>query len=527
MTNEKNGNLDDIHQYAIATGKNFSVEKGAGAFRGVQTVVNLGLLASPLEFSSIKPSEPTSPETRYKVAACTSVYKRDELQRASTEITGSYGAASGSVAASYVKNISISETSSSYVAFFRKSYGHVHLNSDAKLTADAITLLKKDARQFIAKYGTVYISAYQLTTELYGEVKIDASSMADKVKMDVAVSASYNSLLDAKGNFESDLQKSQAKYNMSVMVNTMGTDIPGGSSIKEMAEAVAKIREQNTPNLAILTEVTLTSWMHLADFAKNVNDDDVKLFDCRITPAQLDLHSANYERVEWMANFTKESIENLDNKLVRQWHVDDKPQRTEKLKEARGFANDWVNKLSKITEEEVAKPDFIKDLTNAIIQVQEEKIVPALKLHPFKFNIVASIASSYDGYRPLMFYRFYVKVDPNDKIAVVETVIDVDNDHDNCRHFHGHLHAKYTDGGHGKDGTVIKPTLSFSNWWDRTCGGTGWSNTVTFNNGTKEKCELNYNDTVRTNIEFEFTLGTLKTLPSGNEDNVTELAYTY
>src|ERR1700754_2644516 len=106
MTNEKNSNLEDIHQYAIATGKNFSVEKGTGAFRGVQTVVNLGLLASPLELASIKPSAPTSPETRYKVAACTSVYKRDEMQRVSTEITGSYGAASGSVAANYVKNIS-------------------------------------------------------------------------------------------------------------------------------------------------------------------------------------------------------------------------------------------------------------------------------------------------------------------------------------------------------------------------------------------------------------------------------------
>src|SRR5215216_5359289 len=101
MTNEENSNLYDIHQYAIATGKNFSVEKGAGAFRGVQTVVNLGLLASPIEWSTIKPSDPSSPETRYKVAACTNVYKRDELQRASTEITGSYGAASGSVAASY------------------------------------------------------------------------------------------------------------------------------------------------------------------------------------------------------------------------------------------------------------------------------------------------------------------------------------------------------------------------------------------------------------------------------------------
>jgi hypothetical protein len=527
MTNEKDGMLKDIHQYAIATGKNFSVEKGNGAFRGVQTVVNLGLLASPLDQGTIKPATSSSPETRYKVAACTNVYKRDELQRASTEITGSYGAASGSLAASYVKNITISETSSSYVAFFRKAFGHVHLNNDAKLTAEAIALLKSDANQFIAKYGTVYISAYQLTTSIYGEVKIDASSMEDKAKMDMAVSASYNSLLDAKGSFESDLQRSQAKYNMSVLVTTMGTDISGGSTIKELAEAVAKIKDQKSSDQAVLTEVTLSSWMHLAHFAENVNKQDISRFDSKVTPAQLELHSANYERIEWMAHFTNDSVDNLDKKLVRQWYVDDKPQRTSLLKEAREFATNWLHKLAKINEAEVARPDFIKDLTMAITKTQEEKIVPALKLHPFKFSIAAAVASSYDGYSPAMYYALTVKVDPNAKIAVVETVIDVDNDHSNCRHFHGHLHAKYTDGGQGKDGAVIKPTLTFSNWWDRTCGKTGWSNVVSFNSGTDEKCILDYNDTVRTNIHFTLASAKLKSLPSGNEDEVMELAYTY
>jgi hypothetical protein len=529
MTQEETSNLKDIHQYAIATGDRFNFEKGAGAFRGVQTVVNLGILASPLEPGSIKPTAPDSPLVLSDIAACTSVYNRDELTRISAEVTGSYGGASGSVAATYVKNISISETSSSFVAFFRKSFGRVHLNSDAKLAPEAIHLLQTNAQHFIQRYGKMYVSAYRLSSQFFGEVKIDASSMADKIKVDGAVSASYKSILKANSTFESDLQKSQSKYNMSVSAKAMGTHVPvtGVSSVKDMAEVVKKIEAEADINAATITEVTLSSWLHLADFAKHVKNEDVRLFDPRVTPAQLNLFSANYESILWMASFTEDSIRNLDSKLVRQWYVSDKPQREDKLKEAGKFANDKIDQLSRVTEAEVASVDFIKSLSEAIRYFQNDKIIPALKLHPFTFKIEAKVSTSYSDYRVVEMHNRNIRVFPYEKFSVIEDVVDVDNHHSNCRHFYGHQHSKYTDGAQGKEGTAIRPSLSFNTWWNRVCGSAGWSNTETFNSGLNGKCQLNYNDTVRVDIKWDVVFAQLRELPSGNEDDVMELAYAY
>lgn len=529
MTQEEISNLKDIHQYAIATGDRFNFEKGTGAFRGVQTIVNLGILASPLEMGSIRPSAPDSPLVLSDIAACTSVYNRDELTRISAEVTGSYGGASGSVAATYVKNVSISETSSSYVAFFRKSFGRVHLNADAKLTSEAIDLLQSNAGDFIKKYGKMYVSAYRLSSQFFGEVKINAASMSDKIKIDAAVSASYKSILKANSTFESDLQKSQAIYNMSVTAKAMGTNVPvtGVSSVKDMAEVVKKIESEADVNAATITEVTLSSWLHLADFTKYVKSEDVKLFDSSITPAQLSLFSANYESILWMSTFTEESLRNLDGKLVRQWYVTDKPQREDKLKDARRFANEWIDKLSRVTEADVVSNNYIKSLSEGIRYFQDDKIIPALKLHPFTFKIEAKVSSDYDNYHPVQMHSRTIRVFPYDKFSVIEDVFDVDNHHSNCRHFHGHQHCKYTDGAQGKDGSIIRPTLTFNTWWDRTCGSTGWSNTVDFDGGRSGDCQLNYNNTVRVDIKWSVVFAQLRELPSGNGDNLVELAYAY
>ncbi len=529
MTQEEISNLKDSHQYAIATGDRFNFEKGAGAFRGVQTVVNLGILASPLDQGTIKPTAPDSPAVLSDIAACTSVYNRDELTRISAEVTGSYGGASGSVAATYVKNVSISETSSSYVAFFRKSFGRVHLNTDAKLAPEAIQLLQSNALHFIQKYGKMYVSAYRLSSQFFGEVKINASSMSDKTKIDAAVDGSYKSILKVSSTFENDLQKSQAKYNMSVSAKAMGTHVPvtGVSSVKDMADVVKKIEAEADINAATITEVTLSSWLHLADFTKHVKSEDIKLFDPTVTPAQLNLFSANYESILWMSTFTEDSIRNLDGRLVRQWYVTDKPQREDKLKDARRFANEWVDKLSRVTEADVASTDYIKNLSNTIRYFQDERIIPALKLHPFTFKIEAKVSSDYDNYRPVETHNRNIRINPYDKFSVIEDVFDIDNHHSNCRHFHGHQHDKYTDGAQGKEGSIIRPTLTFNTWWDRTCGSTGWSNTVNFNSGLSGECQLNYSDTVRVDIKWSVVFAQLRELPSGNEDNVMELAYAY
>jgi len=529
MTTEEIMKLADTYQYSIATGDRFNFAKGADAFRGIQTVLNLGILSSPLNQGTIRPSDPDSPSSNSEIASCTSVYKLDEVLKAAATVTGSYGGASGSVAASYSRNISISETSSSYIAFFRKSLGRVHINPDAKLTDEAAALLRSNAHEFINKYGRVYVSAYRLSSQFFGEVKIDAASMSDKIKMDVAVKASYKTILKVNSTFESDLQKSSAKYSMSVSAAAMGTNVPytGISSVKDMAEVVKKIELENDPRIATITEVTLSSWLHLADFTKNVRNEDIALFTPKMSPAQLDQHDDNYERIRWMAKFTEDCLKNLDAKLVRQWKVNDKAEREGKLMEARAFATEWIDKLSKITEDDVIAPDFIKNLAAEISKIQLEKILPALKIIPFRFIISLDVASDYDGYHPVAFYDMLLKVDPNENISTVEQVIDVDNHHSNCRHFHGHQHALYTDGSQGRDGTVVKPRIDFFTWWDRTCGSTGFSNRVSFTDDVENHCQLDYNSTVRVRLKYRIVFGNLQKLPSGLDDGNQEEEYVY
>jgi hypothetical protein len=521
--------LGDNYQYSIATGERFNFAKGADAFRGVQTVLNLGILASPIDTATIKPTAPDSPSTLSEIAACTSMFKVDEVVKAAASVSGSYGGASGSLAASYSRNISISETSSSYIAFFRKSYGRVYINPDAKLSQDAVALLKNNARDFIAKYGKLYVSAYRLSKMFFGEVKIDAESMSDKQKMDTAVSASYKDILKVNGSFESDLQRSQARYSMSVNANSIGTNVPhtGISSVKDLAAAVKKVEEEADVNIATITEVTLSSWLHFADFARNVKTEDIALFQPELSPEQLNMYAANYERLQWMENFSQDCINRLDAKLVRQWKVIDKPEREAKLLASRNFAREWLNKLSSITEAEVKSHNFISNLTVALTSTRDEKITPALKIYPFTFNISLDVASDYDDYRPVAEYKMTLKVDPNERISVIDNAIDIDNMHSNCRHFHGHQHAKYTDGAQGKDGAIIKPKIEFRTWWDRTCGSTGWSNPATFTEDLTNSCQLDYNDTVRVRLKYTVTFGKLATLPSGLNDGVEEEEYVF
>lgn len=529
MTPEEIKKLGDNYQYSIATGDRFNFPKGADAFKGVQTVLNLGILASPLNPATIRVGQPDTPNTFSKVAACTSVYKVNEVVKVAADASGSYGAMSGSMAASYSRSISISETSSTYVAFFRKSYGRVHLNSDAQLSDHARHLLKTNAREFIDKYGKLYVSAYRLSKMFFGQVTLNAESMSDKVKMDAAVSASYNDILKVNGSFESDLQRSGSRYNKSVNANSIGTNVPhtGISTVKDLADTVKKVEEEADTNIAAVSEVTLSSWMSLPDFAMHVKAEDLPLFDPKLSPAQLDLFAAGYEQLQWMGTFSNDCIRNLDAKLVRQWKVTDRAERENKLVDARNFVTEQIDKLSKITEAEVAQPDFIKTLNHAINKTQDEKIIPALKLKPFTFKVDLSVASDYDDYRPIAWYTMTLKVDPNEKISVIEPVIDIDNYHSNCRHFHGHQHVRYTDGGQGKDGSIIKPKIEFVTWWDRTCGSTGWSNSLTYTEDLKNDGQLDYNNTVRVKFTFEVSFGTLKSLPSGANDGLEEEVYVF
>jgi hypothetical protein len=122
----------------------------------------------------------------------------------------------------------------------------------------------------------------------------------------------------------------------------------------------------------------------------------------------------------------------------------------------------------------------------------------------FTYEIEALVSSDYDGYRPIQTHHFKLTVDPSSTGPKIEVYTDIDNEHGNCRHFHGYLHSVYSRAYQTGSGEKVPAKLSFIAWWDRTCGSTGFSNMDTFSGEVKEgTSQLNYNDTVRVDVKFK------------------------
>lgn len=507
---------NDIHQYTIAMGDKFKVAQGKDAFRGVQSVLNLGLLSSPFDADTIELSDPKGPEELSKVAACTDIYNQDEVIKVGAEVTGSYGAFSASLSSNYEQDINISEVSSVYLAFWQKSLGTVYINQSAKLSEKAKETLKTSAKHFIERYGTHFISAYELGAEFVGQITVRADSLADKIKVDVAVSADYANLFSAKGKFEEDLANSEAHYHMSVEAQARGTTVNTSTiaSISDMHNAIDNISKKLDQNTAIVTKVVLGSWLALPDVADNVKPEEIDLFHQALSPDQLDLYAAQYEKIVWMDTFIDDTINDLDDRLNRQWLVNQRQDRLNLLNQARDKVQAIHNDLAKITEKEVAASGYILDLTKKVNDIQDNYIKPALKLVPFKFKFNIAVSSEYDDYRPKQQFKWEIPINPNylENRRTVDFQHPVDNQHANCRHFYGHMQVNYTDGteGDGKEG--VKPQLTVYSWWNRVCGSTGNSNTRKFSPlEGKQVGVLEYDDTIRVNIDFTVDIEKLPT----------------
>ena len=120
--------VGDLHQFTIPTGDNFAISQGVDAFIGVESVLNLGQMATPLDPSTIKLKDPQNPSNNAQVSAVTNAYKQDDMIQADANINGSYGAFSGSLSARYERSIKVSETSSTYIGFSENTLGTVYLN---------------------------------------------------------------------------------------------------------------------------------------------------------------------------------------------------------------------------------------------------------------------------------------------------------------------------------------------------------------------------------------------------------------
>lgn len=124
------------------------------------------------------------------------------------------------------------------------------------------------------------------------------------------------------------------------------------------------------------------------------------------------------------------------------------------------------------------------------------------QLAPFTYDIEARVSSVYDDHVPVKIYHFKLEVDPRSDKPKFEKLINVDNQHTNCKHYRGIQHAVYTRGYETVNG-LVAPKLEFFTYWNQACGAEGFSNRVTFSGDTKRSaCQLDRDDTVRVRITF-------------------------
>jgi hypothetical protein len=124
-------------------------------------------------------------------------------------------------------------------------------------------------------------------------------------------------------------------------------------------------------------------------------------------------------------------------------------------------------------------------------------------LAPFTYDIEAKVSSSYDDHVPSKIYNFKLEIDPRSNKAVIEKLIDIDNQHSDGKHYRGVQHVVYTRGLELKDGNRVPTKLEFFTYWIYPNGTDDMSNRVTFSGDTKRSaCLLERDHTVRVRITF-------------------------
>lgn len=508
VRNEMKGN--DAHQFTIPTGDNFAISQGVDAFIGIESILNLGRKASPLDPRTITLKDPQNPSNNSQVSAVTDSYQQDKMLQADATINGSYGAFSGSLSSKYEREIKVSETSSTYIGFSESTLGTVFLNQDAKLSVEALNTLKSSAKNFVSKYGAYMIYGYKLSASFVGNVSVYAESESEKTKLDVAAEASFGNMFSANANFKAALDTSDAKYSMNAVAVATGTkvDVSSISQPSDIPPILAQINADLSLDSANLSTVVLSSWLQLPDVVNNVQKSQIDAFDQLLTPDLLNDYAALYAKINWMDNFLQDAINNLDTLIQRQWVITkkDHDQRLEQLREIRNAVDSKkIDEIDKNTEAQVASEGYILSLKQ-FVDTKFTDINTVLSLVPFTITIQAVVSSSYDAYTPKETYTLTLKIDPNNMPSrTVTASIEIDNHHSNCRHFYGPLSATYTDGTDGDGKTAVLPQLSVSTRLNRVCGSVGSSNLVTFTPGGSMTGQLIYDNTIHVDLTVNVT----------------------
>ena len=496
--------------YSYATGSSLNIQDNPQSFFGISDIVTLDEASFPLDFSTVKMTQPMSPKRNFRMSSVQTTVDFHSAFSASAEAQGSYGGFSGSASAKYMQSKTLTSTTSLYMMFYENQLGTVYLNSDAKLTKSAADLLLKDPYQFATVYGRYYVYGATIGCQASSTVTLTAKSEYDKTSLDIAAKASYKDMFSASANFTAQMKSQTGFRDLSVEIFTYGGDVP--AVVTTIAEVKTKILDaldtggKCSSENAIVSQAMVRSWLAFQAVTDMIpqNPQIVKALSPNVTIAASILSRLNnlIMKTRTLVNVADKCHHNVFSCVTKQWN---EPTATRQKYYTGALKNltELQDRVDRVTEADLADTHIVLEFETLLENIYLTWLKPAEALTPFEFTFTIRVLNWYDDYSDPPPYGTNGQtgtftIDPNHEDTGNEIVWaiqpQIDDGHSNCRHFYGNFHASYK-------------TEELFVWqtWTRVCGSSATTEKVTFYPGGDNKGTADYDGTVRTVYSFVVT----------------------
>jgi len=497
--------------YLYATGDKLKVQLQPQGFIGIKDIFTLSQGSSPLDLSSVKLSEPSSPSKNMAMSSVQSTEEHSSAISASAEVQGSYEGISGSAAAKYAQSQTLTSTSSLYMMFFETQLGDVYINSDAKLEDSAVKLLLTDPQQFTDAYGYYYIYGATVGCQASSTVTITARSEEEKKSLDVAAKASYHSMFSASANFTAHMESQTGFEGLSVNVFTLGGNVTAvATTIPEVRTNILEPLDTGgacSSENAMVTRALIRSWLSLQSIADLVpnNSDIVQALtpNNTVLPNTLDRMNKVISQSKILLNKAAKCNQNVFSCVTKQWNESTTARETYYTKATEELTI-YQNSIDKNTQATLT-PDTVLQFEQQLESIYQTWLKPAEALTAFTFAFTIRVLNWYDDYADpppsgTNGLKGSFTINPNYQDTVNQEIVwntkpQIDDGHSNCRHFYGNFFASFKN-----------DTLNVWQIWNRVCGSSNeHTETLPFQPGGDSGGTTDYDDTVRTIYSFEVT----------------------
>ena len=382
------------------------VQLAAQSFIGISDLVTLGPASSPIDFSSVKLSEPNPPRKNMLMTSVQQLSDYESAFSTGAEVQGSYGGFSGSASSKYMQSRTLTSTSSLYMMFYEHQLGEVYINSDAKLIPSAEKLLLEDPAKFVEIYGRYYIYGVSVGCQASATITLTAKSEYEKKELDVAAKASYQDMFSGSASFQSKMKSQSSFSGLSVSLFLNGGDVPAvASTIDEVRDKILTPLDSGnkcTKENAIVSRAMIRNWLSFQTIAalaqKNPNISKVLLPEYYVSPNVLGRMNSIIMKTKTLVEQSDKCHSNVFSCATKQWN-EPTGKRESYYTNALHDLTTFQNEIHQVTEATLVDMEAVLRFEQELEKIYLKWLRPAEKLTPFIFHFKIRVLT-YDDYHP-------------------------------------------------------------------------------------------------------------------------------